>query len=167
MANPQYTINISSLGEEWGNITLETFPDVAPLHVANFDELVESKSYDGCAFHRVIPGFMIQGGDPNSIVGPRDMWGYGNKKQKRVKAEFNDISHSRGILSAARSQDPDSASSQFFICVADSKFLDGQYTVYGKVIDGMDIVDKIVSAKRDRGDNPFEKIEMKITKNEN
>lgn len=164
MANPQYTINISSLGEDWGEIIIETFPEVAPLHCANFDELVESKAYDGTAFHRVIPGFMIQGGDPNSIDAPRDMWGYGNKRQKRVKAEFNDISHTRGIMSAARSQDPDSASSQFFICVADAKFLDRQYTVYGQVLEGMDLVDKIVSAKRDRGDNPIEKIEMKISK---
>lgn len=164
MANPQYAINISSEGEDWGTITLETFPDVAPLHAANFDELVANKAYDGCAFHRVIPGFMIQGGDPNSIDGPRDTWGYGNKNQKRVKAEFNDISHTRGILSAARSQDPNSASSQFFICVADAKFLDGQYTVYGKVLDGLDIVDKIVFAKRDRQDNPYEKIEMRISK---
>lgn len=164
MANPQYAINVSSEGEDWGTITLETFPDVAPLHAANFDELVANKAYDGCAFHRVIPGFMIQGGDPNSIDGSRDTWGYGNKNQKRVKAEFNDISHTRGILSAARSQDPNSASSQFFICVADAKFLDGQYTVYGKVLEGLDIVDKIVFAKRDRQDNPYEKIEMRISK---
>lgn len=167
MANPKYEISVTQNDENWGNIVLETFPDVAPLHAANFDELVANKSYDGCAFHRVIPGFMIQGGDPNSISGDRSTWGFGNKNQKKVKAEFNDISHTRGILSAARSQDPNSASSQFFICVADAKFLDGQYTVYGQVLEGMEVVDKIVFAPRDRSDNPHEKIEMKITKLEN
>ncbi len=164
MANPKYEIKIKKEGEDWGSITIETFPDVAPLHAANFEELVESKSYDGTAFHRVIPGFMIQGGDPNSVSGDRSTWGFGDKNQKRVKAEFNDISHTRGIISAARSQDPNSASSQFFICVADAKFLDKQYSVYGQVIDGMDVVDKIVMSPRDRNDNPHSKIEMFITK---
>lgn len=164
MANPKYKIEITSEGENWGSITLETFPDIAPLHSKNFDELVTNGSYDGTSFHRVIPGFMIQGGDPNSISGPRDTWGFGNRKQKTVKAEFSDTPHERGILSAARSQHPDSASSQFFICVADARFLDNQYTVFGKVLEAMDIADKIVSAKRDAGDNPLEKIEMKITK---
>ncbi|MDC1067696.1 peptidylprolyl isomerase [Candidatus Kapabacteria bacterium] len=166
MANPKYTINITSNDEEWGNITIETLPDVAPLHAENFDNLVKDGSYDGCAFHRVIPGFMIQGGDPNSISGSRDTWGFGNPKQKNVKAEFNDTKHDRGIISAARSQNPNSASSQFFICVADAHFLDRQYSAFGKVIDGMDLADKIVAAPRDNGDNPHEKIVMKITRND-
>lgn len=164
MANPKYEIKIEQEGEDWGSIIIETFPDVAPLHSQNFEELVESGAYNGCAFHRVIPGFMIQGGDPNSIVGDRSTWGYGNKKQKRVKAEFNDISHTRGIISAARSQDPNSASSQFFICVADAKFLDRQYSVYGQVLEGMEVADKIVATPRDRNDNPHKKIEMFISK---
>jgi peptidyl-prolyl cis-trans isomerase B (cyclophilin B) len=165
MANPQYTINVSCNDENWGEIKLETLPDVAPLHSENFDNLVKEGKYDGCAFHRVIPGFMIQGGDPNSINGPRDTWGFGNPKQKKVKAEFSDLNHDRGIVSAARSQDPNSASSQFFICVDDVHFLDGQYSIFGKVTEGMDVADKIVSARRDRQDNPFNKIEMKITRN--
>jgi peptidyl-prolyl cis-trans isomerase B (cyclophilin B) len=164
MANPQYKIEITSEGENWGSIIIETFPDIAPLHSDNFDELVSNASYDGTAFHRVIPGFMIQGGDPNSVSGPRHTWGYGNRKQKTVKAEFSDTPHKRGIVSAARSQHPDSASSQFFICVADARSLDNLYTVFGQVLEGMDIADKIVSAKRDASDNPLEKIEMKITK---
>ncbi|HYF03555.1 MAG TPA: peptidylprolyl isomerase, partial [Patescibacteria group bacterium] len=110
--------------------------------------------------------FMIQGGDPNSKTKPKEMWGMGDRSQKNVPAEFNKTRHTRGILSAARSADPNSASSQFFICVADAPHLDGQYTAYGQVIEGMDVVDKIVNAKRDHRDNPLEKIEMKITKKE-
>jgi peptidyl-prolyl cis-trans isomerase B (cyclophilin B) len=164
MANPQYLIKVSSNGEEWGEIKIETFPEIAPKHAENFEELVESGSYNGCAFHRVIPGFMIQGGDPNSIDGPRDTWGFGNPKQKKVKAEFSNTPHDRGIISAARSQNPNSASSQFFICVADAHFLDGQYSVFGKVLDGMDLADKIVAAPRDSNDNPNDKIVMNIEK---
>jgi peptidyl-prolyl cis-trans isomerase B (cyclophilin B) len=161
---PQYTISVTQGNENLGDITLELFPDVAPKHVANFDELVSQGAYDGTAFHRVIPRFMIQGGDPNSKDKPKEMWGMGNRSQKNVPAEFNKTPHKRGILSAARSADPNSASSQFFICVADAPHLDGQYTAYGQVTEGMDVVDKIVNAKRDHRDNPLEKIEMKITK---
>jgi len=164
MANPKYNINVSSAGEDWGTIELELFPDLAPKHCANFEELVSNNAYDGCAFHRVIPGFMIQGGDPNSIDGDKSTWGFGNPSQKKVPAEFSDKTHSRGILSAARSADPNSASSQFFIMVQDSPFLDNQYSVYGQVINGMDIADKIVNSPRDGGDNPHEKIEMKVSK---
>ncbi len=163
---PQYTISVTQGDEHLGDITLELFPDVAPKHVANFDELVASGAYDGTAFHRVIPRFMIQGGDPNSKNKPREMWGMGDRSQKNVPAEFNKTVHKRGILSAARSQDPNSASSQFFICMDAAPHLDGQYTAYGQVIDGMDVADKIVNAKRDHRDNPLEKIEMKITKKE-
>jgi peptidyl-prolyl cis-trans isomerase B (cyclophilin B) len=164
MDRPQYKISVTHGGKPLGEMTLETFPDIAPKHAANFDELVAEKFYDGTAFHRVIPGFMIQGGDPNSKSKPRNTWGYGDPKQKKVPAEFNETSHTRGIISAARSQDPNSASSQFFIVTSDSKFLDRQYTVYGQVLEGMDIADKIVHAQRDSGDNPIEKIEMTITK---
>ncbi|MFQ5431254.1 MAG: peptidylprolyl isomerase [Nitrospinota bacterium] len=143
-----------------GNIELTFFPDVAPGHVKNFRKLAKEGFYNGTTFHRVIPGFMIQGGDPNSKSADRSMHGMGGPGYT-IKAEFNDKKHTRGRLSMARSQDPDSAGSQFFIVVADSLFLDGQYTVFGEVVDGMDVVDKIVNAKRDARDNPIEKIEIK------
>ncbi len=161
---PQYEITVVQKGEELGKIVLELFPDVAPKHVANFDSLVSVKFFDGSAFHRVIPGFMIQGGDPNSKTEPREKWGFGNPDQTRVPAEFSNLQHKRGILSAARSQDPNSATSQFFICVADATFLDGKYTIYGQVLSGMDVADKVVNAPRDQRDNPFDKIEMFIKK---
>jgi peptidyl-prolyl cis-trans isomerase B (cyclophilin B) len=149
-----------------GKIELELFPDVAPKHCHNFDSLVAVKFFDGTAFHRVIPGFMIQGGDPNSKDKPKNTWGMGAPGQTTVPAEFNSTKHVRGILSAARTNDPNSATSQFFICVADAPHLDGQYTVYGKVVTGMDVVDKIVDVPKD-GSAPKEKVEMKITKKVN
>jgi peptidyl-prolyl cis-trans isomerase B (cyclophilin B) len=161
---PQYEITIKSNGEVWGKIVLELFPDLAPKHVQNFDSLVSVKFYDGCAFHRVIPGFMIQGGDPNSKDKPKTSWGMGDPNQTKVPAEFNKTPHKRGILSAARAQDPNSATSQFFIVHKDANFLDGQYTVYGEAISGMEIVDKIVNSPRDSRDNPNDKIEMYIKK---
>ncbi len=162
--NPQYVISITHEGKAVGDIAIETFPEVAPKHCANFDSLVSEGFYDGTAFHRVIPGFMIQGGDPNSKNKPRDTWGYGDPNQKTVPAEFNDISHKRGILSTARSRDINSASSQFFIMVEDGPFLDRQYTVFGKVLEGMDIADYVVNVSRDHNDNPDEKVEMTIKK---
>lgn len=144
-----------------GNIELQFFPDVAPKHVENFLTLAQSGYYDGTIFHRVIPGFMIQGGDPNTKGTDKSKYGQGGPDHS-VKAEFNERSHKRGILSMARSQHPDSAGSQFFIVVADSQFLDGQYTVFGEVVSGMDVADKIVSQKRDARDNPLERIEMKV-----
>jgi cyclophilin family peptidyl-prolyl cis-trans isomerase len=144
-----------------GNIELKFFPDVAPNHVNNFIELAQKGFYDGTIFHRVIPGFMIQGGDPNSKDHDKSRHGMGDPGYK-LKAEFNDKSHKRGILSMARSGHPDSAGSQFFICVADAPHLDRQYTVFGEVVSGLDVVDKIVSQPRDRRDNPNERIEMKV-----
>lgn len=161
--NPQYVISVKQGDVDFGNIVLELFPDVAPKHCHNFDSLVNIKFYDGTAFHRVIPGFMIQGGDPNSKGKQKETWGMGEPGQKNVPAEFNDISHDRGILSAARTPDPNSATSQFFICVAAAQHLNKQYTVYGKVVTGMDVVDKIVSVPCD-GSAPKVKVEMKITK---
>ena len=146
---------------KFGNIELKFFPDVAPNHVNNFIELAQKGFYDGTIFHRVIPGFMIQGGDPNSKDPDKSKHGTGGPGYT-VKAEFNQKPHKRGTLSMARSSNPDSAGSQFFICVADSSFLDGQYTVFGEVISGMEVVDKIVSQPRDRRDNPNERIEMKV-----
>jgi peptidyl-prolyl cis-trans isomerase B (cyclophilin B) len=146
---------------KFGNIELKFFPEVAPNHVNNFIELAKKGFYDGTTFHRVIPGFMIQGGDPNSKNPDKSQHGMGGPGYT-VKAEFNEKPHKRGILSMARSGHPDSAGSQFFICVADAPFLDKQYTVFGEVISGMDVVDKIVGQPRDRKDNPNERIEMKI-----
>jgi peptidyl-prolyl cis-trans isomerase B (cyclophilin B) len=144
-----------------GNIELKFFPDVAPNHVENFIKLAKEGFYDGTTFHRVIPGFMIQGGDPNSKDTNRSSHGTGGPGYK-LKAEFNDRSHVRGTLSMARSGHPDSAGSQFFICVADAPHLDRQYTVFGEVVSGIEVVDKIVSQPRDARDNPDERIEMKI-----
>ncbi len=146
---------------KFGDIELHFFPDDAPKHVDNFLTLAKSGFYDGTIFHRVIPGFMIQGGDPNTKGTDKSLYGTGGPDHS-VPAEFNKRSHKRGILSMARSQDPNSAGSQFFIVVQDSKFLDEQYTVFGEVIKGMEIADKIVSQKRDGRDNPHERIEMNV-----
>ncbi len=146
---------------KFGNIELKFFPELAPNHVNNFIELAKKGFYDGTIFHRVIPGFMIQGGDPNSRNANKATHGTGGPGYT-VKAEFNDKPHKRGILSMARAADPNSAGSQFFICVADAPFLDKQYTVFGEVVSGMDAVDKIVSQPRDPRDNPNERIEMKV-----
>jgi peptidyl-prolyl cis-trans isomerase B (cyclophilin B) len=156
------TISVVSKGQALGDIVLKFFPDVAPGHVKNFTDLAKKGFYNGTTFHRVIPGFMIQGGDPNSKNPDRSMHGMGGPGHK-VKAEFNSKPHKRGIVSMARSNDPDSAGSQFFICVADANFLDWQYTVFAEVVSGMDVADKVVSMKRDGNDNPFERVEMTVT----
>jgi peptidyl-prolyl cis-trans isomerase B (cyclophilin B) len=156
------TIRVVSKGEPWGEIVLKFYPDVAPNHVKNFLDLAGKKFYDGTTFHRVIPGFMIQGGDPNSKNPDRASHGMGGPGH-RLKAEFNSKPHRRGVLSMARANDPDSAGSQFFICVADSNFLDWQYTAFGEVVSGMEVADRIVSVKRDGRDNPLERIEMTVT----
>jgi peptidyl-prolyl cis-trans isomerase B (cyclophilin B) len=144
-----------------GNIELKFFPEVAPIHVNNFIELAKKGFYDGTTFHRVIPKFMIQGGDPNSKNPDKSKHGSGGPGYT-IKAEFNDKPHKRGTLSMARAQSPDSAGCQFFICVADSAFLNKQYTVFGEVVSGMDVADKIVSQPRDGRDNPNERIDMKV-----
>ncbi len=146
---------------KFGNMEIKFFPDVAPNHVKNFTDLAKKGFYDGTTFHRVIPGFMIQGGDPNSKSPDKSRHGTGGPGYT-VKAEFNKKTHKRGTLSMARAQDPDSAGSQFFICVADAKFLDNQYTVFGEVVSGMEVADKIVSQPRDRQDNPNDRVEMKV-----
>jgi cyclophilin family peptidyl-prolyl cis-trans isomerase len=160
---PQYNILTIQNGDTIGITKVELFPTIAPLHVANFDSLVNVHFYDSTAFHRVIPGFMIQGGDPNSRSGPIATWGYGDPSQPTVNAEFSAARHLRGILSAARDVDTNSANSQFFICVAAAAWLNGDYSVYGRVVSGMNFVDTIVSAPRDANDNPLQKIEMFIT----
>lgn len=138
-----------------GRIVLKFFPNKAPGHVKNFKDLATKKFYDGTKFHRVIPGFMIQGGDPNSKTADRSRYGTGDAGYK-IKAEFNDTSHERGILSMARAADPDSAGSQFFIMVKAAPHLNGQYSAFGQVIEGMDVVDKIVNLPKDARDCPLE-----------
>ena len=149
----EYENKVAEIRTGKGTITVRFFPEAAPNHVRNFIDLAESGYYNGTRFHRVIPGFMVQGGDPNTKTDNTATWGMGGSG-KNVKAEFNDISHRRGILSMARSNDPNSASSQFFIVVADSTFLDKQYTVFGEVLEGMDVADAIVSAPRNPQDRP-------------
>jgi len=149
-----------------GTIEFTFLADEAPGHVKNFKDLANKGFYDGTIFHRVIPGFMIQGGDPNSKSADRSQHGTGGPGYN-IKAEFNDVSHERGIVSMARSGHPDSAGSQFFIVVKDSPFLDKNYTVFARVTKGMDVADQIVNAPRDRNDNPLERIEMKKVRIEN
>jgi peptidyl-prolyl cis-trans isomerase B (cyclophilin B) len=144
-----------------GDITLKLFPEVAPNHVNNFIELAKKGFYNGTTFHRVVPKFVIQGGDPNSKNPDRSKHGMGGPGYQ-VKAEFNKNPHRRGTLSMARSAHPDSAGSQFFICVADIPSLDGQYTVFGEVLKGIEVADKIVSQPRDGNDNPKDRIEMTV-----
>lgn len=145
-----------------GEIEIAFFPDKAPKHVDNFISLAKAGFYNGTIFHRVIPGFMIQGGDPNTKdLNKPETYGQGGPSQ-RLKAEFNEIPHRRGILSMARTSDPNSAGSQFFIVVKDSNFLDGQYTVFGEVVRGMEVVDKIVSAPRNNRDLPAERVELTV-----
>jgi peptidyl-prolyl cis-trans isomerase B (cyclophilin B) len=146
---------------EFGDIELRFFPDVAPVHVKNFVTLAKSGFYDGTIFHRVIPGFMIQGGDPKSRNPRARGLGTGGPGYT-IRAEFNKRPHNRGTLSMARSASPDSAGSQFFICVAKTPFLDGKYSVFGEVVSGMEAVDRIVILPRDRRDNPLERVEMKV-----
>jgi peptidyl-prolyl cis-trans isomerase B (cyclophilin B) len=141
-----------------GEMVLEFWPDVAPKHVENFKTLAKKGFYDGTCFHRVIKGFMIQGGDPlTKDDANQARWGTGDPGYK-IKAEFNDKAHVRGVLSAARSQDPDSAGCQFFICHGDPRFLDRQYTAYGKLIKGDDVLEKIATTETAPGDRPVKKI---------
>ena len=151
----------AALETKFGKITLKFFPDVAPNHVNSFIELANKGFFDRTTFHRVVPGFVIQGGDPNSKSDDRSKHGTGGPGYT-LKAEFSKLPHKRGTLSMARAAAPDSAGSQFFICVADTPFLDGQYTVFGEVIEGMDVVDEIVTRPRDKRDNPIERVEMKV-----
>ena len=142
-----------------GKIIFNLLPDIAPETVRNFIKLADSGFYDGTLFHRVIPGFMIQGGDPNTKGQDKASWGTGGPGYT-IKAEFNSRSHLRGVVSMARSMDPDSAGSQFFIVTTDSTFLDGQYTAFGEVEEGMDVADKIVNSQRDGNDCPLQEIKM-------
>jgi peptidyl-prolyl cis-trans isomerase B (cyclophilin B) len=147
-----------------GEMVLEFYPDVAPKHVENFKTLAKKGFYDGTCFHRVIKGFMIQGGDPlTKDEANKARWGTGDPGYK-IKAEFNKKPHVRGTLSAARSQDPDSAGSQFFICHGAPSFLNGQYTVYGQLIKGDDVLEKIATTPTEPGDRPTTRMNIESIK---
>ena len=157
------------LKTKFGDIHIKFYPDVAPNHVANFIKLAKSGFYDGTIFHRVIPGFMIQGGDPNTKSSlHKDTYGQGGPKDEKgnpvlLKAEFNDTPHTRGIVSMARANEPDTAGSQFFIVVEPSPFLDGKYTAFGEVTKGLGIADRIVVLPKNDRDLPNDRIEMTVT----
>lgn len=137
-----------------GDMVIEFWPDVAPKTVENFKTLAKKGFYDGTAFHRIIKGFMVQGGDPLTKDDTKqNRWGTGDPGYK-IKAEFNERSHKRGVISMARAQDPDSAGSQFFICHGDPSFLDRQYTAFGKLIQGDDVLEKLATTKVGSQDRP-------------
>ena len=156
--NPKVKIDMGDLGE----MTLELFPSVAPITVKNFLDLVESSFYDGLIFHRVIKGFMIQGGDPLGT-------GMGGSKNN-IKGEFkqngvdNPLEHTRGVISMARAYNPNSASSQFFIMHKDAKYLDGAYAAFGAVTEGIEIVDRIANVRTSPSDKPLEAVTIKSIK---
>ena len=177
--------DVAVITTSYGDMVVEFYPDVAPMHVESFITLAKEGYFDGTTFHRVIPGFVIQGGDPNSKDDDRMNDGTGGRAGKyfgigrendpsswTIPAEFNDSLHIKGTLSMARSQNPNSGSSQFFICHAPTPQLNGKYTVFGQVIKGLDVIDTIVNVDRPNkanssyngpdGDNPFEKVEMTV-----
>jgi peptidyl-prolyl cis-trans isomerase B (cyclophilin B) len=145
-------------------MVLEFWPDVAPGHVENFKKLAKEGFYDGTCFHRVIKGFMIQGGDPNTKDPKKEsQWGMGDPGYK-IKAEFNNRNHDRGVLSMARSNDPNSAGSQFFICHGEARFLDKQYTAFGKLIKGDDVLEKIATTQTRPQDRPVKRMGVESVK---
>src|SRR5215467_5989697 len=155
---------VGTITTEFGDVLIVLYPDAAPKTVENFKKLASSGFYDGLIFHRIIPGFVIQGGDPyTKDISSKGKWGTGGPGWN-VKAEFNKNTHSRGVLSMARSQDPHSSGSQFFIVLKDSKFLDGKYTIFGKVTSGMDAVDKIAALRTDSSDVPVDFQQAKMIK---
>jgi peptidyl-prolyl cis-trans isomerase B (cyclophilin B) len=164
MEKPAEKKEVAVIKTTEGTIAFEFLPDVAPKMVANFKELAKSGFYDGTTFHRVIPGFMIQGGDPLSKDNDPNNDGTGSGPHK-MPAEFTTrYSHKRGMVSTARAQDPNSGSCQFFIIHKDSTFLDNQYTIFGRVLTGQDVVDTIVAVPRDKRDRPLKNVVMeKVT----
>lgn len=161
-SKPKKGDEVGVITTKFGKIIVKFRPDKAPKHVENFKKLAKDGFYDHTIFHRVIPHFMIQGGDPNTKdKNDTSRYGMGGPKQN-VKAEFNNLDHVRGVLSMARSQNPDSAGSQFFIMVAKAPSLNRQYSAFGEVISGMDVADKIVNSPRDERDLPNERIEMTV-----
>jgi len=157
--------NTATIETTQGPIKIEFYPDLAPNHVKSFKDLANSGFYDGVVFHRIVPGFVIQAGDPNTKNSSisRDTWGTGGPGYA-INQEFSKIPHERGILSMARMPDPNSAGSQFFIVLNNSKFLDGQYTVFGKVTEGIEIVDKIANVTTNSMDQPLNQDLARINK---
>ena len=166
---------VAVISTNFGDMVVEFYPDLAPMHVESFIALTNEEYFNGTTFHRVIPGFVIQGGDPNSRNENRATHGTGGRAGKffglgneedpstwLIPQEFNPTPHVKGILSMARTNDPNSASSQFFVCHDNANFLDNNYTVFGKVIDGLDIIDMIANVAKDQNDNPLEKVEMTV-----
>lgn len=159
-AKPATAAEVAVVKTSEGEMVLEFWPDVAPGHVENFKKLAKQGFYDGTCFHRVIKGFMIQGGDPNTKdEAKKDSWGMGGPGYT-IKAEFNNKAHVRGVLSMARSGNPDSAGSQFFICHGDPRFLDRQYTAFGKLIKGDDVLEKIATTSTEPGDRPVKRVNI-------
>jgi peptidyl-prolyl cis-trans isomerase B (cyclophilin B) len=168
MTTPAATAEHAVLSTTYGDMTLAFWPDVAPKTVENFKKLAREGFYDGTAFHRIIKGFMIQGGCPNTKAGETGMPGTGGPGYK-VKAEFNAKAHVKGVISMARSAHPDSAGSQFFICHGEAKFLDRQYTAFGELVKGEDVLERIagVPTKASGGgekSTPIERVELKSVK---
>ncbi len=168
--------DVAVISTRFGDMVVEFYPEVAPKHVESFNIHAKNGYYNGTTFHRVIPGFMIQGGDPNSKDDDKSNDGFGGYAAKYydlgdetndstwvLPAEFNAKQHVTGALSMARSQDPNSAGSQFFICAAPAFQLDNKYTVFGQVISGLEVIREIVNSPRDNRDNPLDKVEMNIT----
>ena len=154
MSTPPNTNEGAVITTTEGTMVIQFWTDAAPNTIANFKKLANQGFYDGTCFHRVIKGFMIQGGDPlTKDPSKEDMWGTGGPGYQ-IKAEFNDHSHARGVISMARSNDPDSAGSQFFICHGDPTFLDHQYTTFGKLIKGDDVLEKIGTTPTHPQDRP-------------
>ena len=163
------------INTNFGEMVVEFFDNSAPKHTESFKSHVKNGYYDGSIFHRVIPGFVIQGGDPNTKGENKASYGMGGYAAKyygigdendqstwNLPAEFNNLKHKHGILSMARSNHPDSGGSQFFICAGDVPHLDSQYTVFGQVIDGGEVIDKIVNVPKDGNDIPLDRVEMKV-----
>jgi len=158
MTQPKSSHEVAIINTTEGTMVIQFWTDAAPNTIANFKKLANSGFYDGTCFHRVIKGFMIQGGDPlTKDPAKEDMWGTGGPGYQ-IKAEFNDHPHVRGVISMARSQDPDSAGSQFFICHGDPAFLDHQYTTFGKLIKGDDVLEKIATTPTHPQDRPDKRI---------
>jgi len=164
---PKYTITVSQLDKEIGKITLELFPEVAPKHCRNFDSLVAIKFYDGTKFHRIIPSFVIQGGGYNSkIDSNKKKWGVSHSSQTRLPAEFSKLLHIKGYVSMPRKgNDLNSGTSQMFICLGEASDLDGQYTVFGRVTQGIETVEAIEKVPVVEGDYPLNDITMTVVKN--
>ncbi len=173
--NYEKETEVAVISTKYGDMIVEFYPDVAPMHVESFVALANEQYFDGTTFHRVIPDFVIQGGDPNSKLENRSLHGTGGRAGKffgigdendsstwLIPQEFNSIAHEKGVLSMARTNDPNSASSQFFVCHGDPSFLDNNYTVFGKVIQGLEVIDSIANVEKDMNDNPLEKIEMTV-----